>query len=415
MRRLSNGELDHSSVLTLVSGPLTQATRDAALNEDPSLMQKAQQTALKGVQELNLKATALKGMQDQLTLKAANVTHDVQQEALKRLAVLQEKMVGGEKKNDQKLKERHKERKAYALSKREKLLRSVKKMDDDGIMVKVYDSMQDEIRDRTAKVEQLDQALKSARNEIDDIQVEFERDRSDYLDAIRKQEQTIKLQQQILDKIQPCIRRDCNYYNLDKIRGESKWDEDTGKWCIPELVVTKTTLPTPGIMPGGNARSGGRKSPINRSQINNHGQIVNGYPGYSDEPEEDRFRSHLSKSSNADYAASYFKPKRAEKLLAQTSKYDRQYERTSPPALTSSRPSGLYPTNGQHSSFGPGPGGGSGGTYLGGPPAPLGEPLGLQHLEGGRPVRLESLNVTNEKGSRKKKKNKQMNFDHFGS
>ena len=375
----------------------TQNRKDDAVKEEPFIV-KTQTT------DLESKASSNKGVKNQVSVQTANVTQEVQQQALRRLAALQEKMVGGERKNDLKLKEKRKERKAYALSKRQKLLRAIDKMEDEGIMIKVYDNMQDEIRAKNIKVEQLDRALKSANNEIDDIQSEFERDRSDYLDTIRKQEQMIKLQQQILDKIQPCIRRDCNYYNLDKIKGESIWDDLAGKWNIPELIVTKTALPSPGIMPGGNARPGVGKSPMNRAQINNQGQVVNGYPGYHDEQEEDKFLSHLSKSSNAEYAASYFKPKRAEKLLAQTSKY----ERTSPPAISSSKSSSLHSANGPNNSF-------ATSSYLGGPPSSSGEHQGMQHQQSGRPVRLESLNVTNEKVSRKKKKNKQINLEYFGS
>lgn len=79
-----------------------------------------------------------------------------------------------------------------------------------------------------------------------DLQSEFETERTDYLETIRKQDQQIKLLTQILDKIQPCIRRDCNYSNIEKIKKESQWDEDYQKWRIPELVVEKTKLPTPG-------------------------------------------------------------------------------------------------------------------------------------------------------------------------
>ena len=105
-------------------------------------------------------------------------------------------------------------------------------------------------------INRMEENLKSAQSEIDDLQTEFERDREDYLETIRKQEQIIKLQQQLLDKIQPCIRRDCNYYNIDKVRSESTWHEEPGKWNIPELVITKTTLPTPGIMPGASTHPG---------------------------------------------------------------------------------------------------------------------------------------------------------------
>ena len=49
-----------------------------------------------------------------------------------------------------------------------------------------------------------------------DIQSEFEKDRQDYLDTIRKQDQQILLLQTLLDKVQPMLRKDCNYrYKLE--------------------------------------------------------------------------------------------------------------------------------------------------------------------------------------------------------
>jgi kinesin family protein 3/17 len=44
-----------------------------------------------------------------------------------------------------------------------------------------------------------------------DLQSEFEKDRQDYLDTIRKQDQQLLLLQTILDKVQPTLRKDCNY------------------------------------------------------------------------------------------------------------------------------------------------------------------------------------------------------------
>ena len=76
-------------------------------------------------------------------------------------------------------------------------------MEDDGIMVKVYDNLQDEMKMKNNVIIQMEGKLASAQSEIDYLQTEFERDRDDYLETIRKQEQIIKLQQQILDKIQP--------------------------------------------------------------------------------------------------------------------------------------------------------------------------------------------------------------------
>lgn len=51
------------------------------------------------------------------------------------------------------------------------------------------------------------------------------------------------LLQQLLEQVQPLIRRDCNYSNLEKIRRESSWDEDNGFWKIPDPIILKTSLP----------------------------------------------------------------------------------------------------------------------------------------------------------------------------
>lgn len=53
--------------------------------------------------------------------------------------------------------------------------------------------------------------LKASDREIADIQSEFENERTDYLETIRKQERQIKLQSQILDKIVPTLSKECNY------------------------------------------------------------------------------------------------------------------------------------------------------------------------------------------------------------
>lgn len=364
----------------MISGPL-QGMQDS--DQEQGLLQTVQDKAVRGAQEVR---NLIPGLED-LRFLSQGLPSDA---LVKRLQELQEKFVGGEKKNDQKLKEKRKARKNYALTQREKLSKAAKKMEDDGIMVKVYDNLQDEIKAKNNAINQMEGKLKSAQSEIDDLQAEFERDREDYLETIRKQEQMIKLQQQILDKIQPCIRRDCNYYNIDKIRSESSWEEDSGKWNIPELVITKTSLPTPGIMPGASTPSRGRKSPVNRPQMNNQGQAVNGHiAGYSEEPNEDRFLQHLARSSNEDYVSIYFKPKRADRLLAENTRLDR-YDRREPAS----------PSGGTRPPLGfPGTGGSSAGLNSNGPPPGNGGSMPPM----GRPLRLESLHMPGEKERKKKK------------
>lgn len=91
--------------------------------------------------------------------------------------------------------------------------------------------------------------LRAAEVEIKDLQSEFELEKIDYLATIRRQERDFLLFQQLLEQVQPLIRRDCNYSNLDRVRRESCWDEDNGFWKIPEPVVIKTSLPV-GQEPG---------------------------------------------------------------------------------------------------------------------------------------------------------------------
>lgn len=79
--------------------------------------------------------------------------------------------------------------------------------------------------------------------EIKDLQSEFELEKIDYLATIRRQERDFMLFQQLLEQVQPLIRRDCNYSNLEKIRRESCWDEDNGFWKIPQPIIIKTSLP----------------------------------------------------------------------------------------------------------------------------------------------------------------------------
>lgn len=166
-------------------------------------------------------------------------------------------------------------------------------------------------------MEKLGQELKAAQIETQDLQTEFERDRQDYLDTIRKMEQSIQLQKQMLDKIQPCIRRDCNYHNLDKIRGAAEWDEGSQKWIMPDLVVEKTVLPG-GVMPGGRAGLVGQMPAAVKKQ---QPELVNGDvpSNYFDSNDEDRFRKRLDNNANEDYSQAYFKPKRADRLLQASS------------------------------------------------------------------------------------------------
>ncbi|KAG1656085.1 Osmotic avoidance abnormal protein 3 [Nymphon striatum] len=264
----------------------------AKLQEDVEKLKNFYEDKIKNVQEENIQiplsssfaGTVSDSKDDVMDIQQSNENPLKAAEALQRLQQIQAHLVGGERANDKALKEKRAKRKKLAEKKLLALATALAKAEegDESKIIAVYDSIQEEV----GELEQ----------EITDIQSEFEFDRMDYLETIRRQDQHGKLMQQILDKIQPCIRRDCNYSNLDKIRKECKWDEEMQRWKLPELEIMRTVLPPTGIQPGGRAP----QQPV----VNN----------VHDDQDEDKFYKKLEQSEKEDIAGSYFKSKRNAKL-----------------------------------------------------------------------------------------------------
>uniref|UniRef100_K1QL73 Kinesin-like protein KIF17 n=1 Tax=Magallana gigas TaxID=29159 RepID=K1QL73_MAGGI len=235
-------------------------------------------------------------MQDQMKLH--------QEEAYRRLQELEKQMVGGEKKDDTVAKERRRKRKLFADERKQKLAEAIANMDDDFILLQIYDETQDEVRDKDLEVRKIEAKNESLQREIIDLQSEFQFERIDYLDTIRKQEKDLALLQALLDKVHPCLRRDCNYANMDRIRRECKWDEDEGKWILPRMSINNTALPVAeAVMPAGRPGEG-----RNRSRLSNGDVQASMYDN-----EEDRFKDKIMRKD--DNSHNYFQGKRASQLL----------------------------------------------------------------------------------------------------
>lgn len=82
------------------------------------------------------------------------------------------------------------------------------------------------------------------------MQAEFEFDRIDYLDTIRKQDQTLKWYQSVVEQVIPTLRRDSNYADLEKVRAQSEWDDLNKKWKLPQFTYEKRrfNLPPAGLL-----------------------------------------------------------------------------------------------------------------------------------------------------------------------
>ncbi len=172
-------------------------------------------------------------------------------------------------------------------------------------MILVY-SVSDEVRAKTRALEKMQIKYKTAEEEIKDLEAEFQEEKEDLLDTLRKQNKTIQLQSQLLDTIVPLLRRDCNYYNLDKIRAECQYDENHDNWILPKVMTSSTSLSPIG------ATSQGRVPKRNGP----NGRPVSPLGLQSTTEAEDKFAAKWQSKGNS---VSYFSPKRAQELLSECS------------------------------------------------------------------------------------------------
>ncbi|XP_074233366.1 kinesin-like protein KIF17 isoform X2 [Camelus bactrianus] len=342
-----------------------EVTEEVVLAAEPGAGAEAEaQVALEAQPQSLLAMTSAR--RDSVGVEVAVLTDDLlpivdQQQVLARLQLLEQQVVGGEQAKNKDLKEKHRRRKRYADERKKQLVAALQNSDEDSgdwMLLNVYDSIQEEVRAKSKLLEKMQRKLRAAEVEIKDLQSEFELEKIDYLATIRRQERDFMLLQQLLEQVQPLIRRDCNYSNLEKIRRESCWDEDNGFWKIPEPIVIKTSLPV--VSTGPQNRPACKTSAVNT-----------GEPGMQ---EEDRYKLMLSRSDSENIASNYFRSKRASQILS-TDPMKSLTHHSSPPGLSSplSNHSAIPPTQAPEM------------------PQP-------------RPFRLESLDIPFTKAKRKKSK-----------
>ncbi|KAK2915392.1 hypothetical protein Q8A73_005986 [Channa argus] len=222
-----------------------------------------------------------------------------QKHVLERLQQLEQEVVGGEQARNKELQQRHKQRKSLADQRKVQLIQALSENSEESenVLLDVYNSIQDEVYAKSQMLVKVQSKLKAAKLEIRDLQAEFEVERNDYLVTIRRLEREGQLLHGLLERAVTLVRRDCNYSNLDRLKKEATWDEDTGIWRLPEVMVQKTTLPS-AVPPNLSAR---RSSNADRGEP----FVV----------EEDRYKEMLDRSDSENIVNSYFKPRRASQLL----------------------------------------------------------------------------------------------------
>ncbi|KAK6477446.1 kinesin-like protein KIF17 [Huso huso] len=226
-------------------------------------------------------------------------------QVLERLQQLEQEVVGGEQARNEKLRERHKQRQSLADQRKKQLVEALAATSEesDSMLLNVYDSIQEEVHAKSKLLEDMHTKLRAAEIEIADLQSEFEFERIDYLATIRRLEREGQLTQQILERVQPLVRRDCNYSNVDRVQREAVWDEDSATWRLPEAVVLKTSLPA--AVPTPAQGSLGKQSGRRNSSAENGEFLL----------EEDRYKQLLNRRDSESIASNYFKSKRASQIL----------------------------------------------------------------------------------------------------
>lgn len=153
-------------------------------------------------------------------------------------------MVGGELAHDTALKEKR-QRQKKASERRLKALAAAlgKKDDEEAAVLQVYDDIELELAAKSDALRRARAKMRAFEREVDDLQREFESERTDYLETIRRQDRSLQLLQQLTLKMAPLVKPECNYSDVERVKAEAVWNEDLQKWRLPEICIGRTRLP----------------------------------------------------------------------------------------------------------------------------------------------------------------------------
>lgn len=193
------------------------------------------------------------------------------------------------------------------------LLNRIEQTEDRDLLQAHYTDIHQEILAKTDLLKQQRQKIRSLEREIVDLQGEFQLDRADYLETVRRLEKRNKFYEQFFEKISPILKRDGRVWNIDWIKSESAWNDDLKKWKIPDSLIMHVKLPpatsrSPRDVP---SSTESYKSRENNSSLTAPARL---------ECLNDSFESDesLDKQKDIDLALTYFRPKRIEKLIHQS-------------------------------------------------------------------------------------------------
>eukprot|EP00976_Prorocentrum_cordatum_P090182 1188016-Prorocentrum_minimum.AAC.4 len=220
---------------------LEKAMMNKAKEEvEVAVEKKLQQIQEKKVKEEKEKLKIQKEMQkasgEMQEAKMAQIAEKEKIEEIRaKLQAMESKVVHGDENLIEKLEECDKEaelleqEKAVAAEKEEERRRKMAELDEMQLMQEEkFSSVQEEVEQKTKKIKKLWNKYQSTKSEIIDLQEEFQRERDDLLEDVRRLTREIKMKNLIIDTHIPPEE-------LDKIHRRAVFDESGESWEIDRL------------------------------------------------------------------------------------------------------------------------------------------------------------------------------------
>jgi kinesin family protein 3/17 len=209
-------------------------------------------------------------------IQAASPSHEKQ---LARLMQLQRGFVRSTHIDNQSLELIKKKKKviktkqAAAEKRRELAKKAVEAQNDEEMFQALFENVHEDVRFQKGQVDRAKDIIGKLRTELKEANEGFKIEKLKLEDQIFQKEKESKLLEGIIDKIQPTVKRDCNYYNVDRIKKQAVWNDEENEWELPGLRLERDGVGSGG--PGGARDVSGRSQLVGRqSALLNRGSSV---------------------------------------------------------------------------------------------------------------------------------------------
>lgn len=155
-------------------------------------------------------------------------------------------LIGGERAHDIQLREKHRKKKADATRRLASLAAAFSQVEHSNardVLQEHYTDIHRSLQDRTEAFRAQRQRVRALEREVADLQAEFQLDRADYLETIRRLEKSHKFFEQLLDRAVLFLRGSGRFWDVAAIQDLSTWNDDLHRWKLADLTMTRIGLP----------------------------------------------------------------------------------------------------------------------------------------------------------------------------